>query len=150
MLLLAILCKQLDSDVDEVLAELIEKNLVFVCSSLQSTSLISKGKFSWVGLINKDDPAARARVKKALQMLKVHSWIVRGANLEGKVESKKTTKLGKRNYEDDISDAEYYGLMPMFKYLERILLEASDLQVRKQDQSSFSMSFVLLMVCKAC
>ena len=131
MLLLAVLCKQLDSDIDEGLVELIKKNLLFVCSSLHSTLFLSKGRLSWIGFISDDDTYGQARVRKALQILKVQNWVAREANLEGKDGLKKKTKLGKRKCEDELSDAEYYGLMPVFKYLQKISLDANDLQVSK-------------------
>ncbi|MCO5560984.1 hypothetical protein L7F22_014604 [Adiantum nelumboides] len=124
MQLAAILCQQLGSELDEDLAELLIKNLVFISVTLQSTFFDGKGRLSWLDVSSGKDASNQARVVEALNILKVQHWIAK--------EARSCNGHTSRNKEIVVSsgDVKYFGLYPVFKYLERVSLQGDDLQIK--------------------
>lgn len=137
MLLAAILCQGLNSPLlDEVLAEQIQKNLLFVTQTLYFSFPITKEKTSWMEVIGQEnqlDSSAQERVIKALSLLQVHSWIFReGKDSSMFVEEQTQRSAGpdKAIHEDMVLQARYHLLLPVFKRLETILLRVNEVPTK--------------------
>ncbi|KAI5069079.1 hypothetical protein GOP47_0015380 [Adiantum capillus-veneris] len=125
MQLAAILCQQAGSELDEDMAGLLEKNLLFTSVALHSTFFDGKGRLSWLDVVSGKDASIQTRVAEALNILKVQHWMSKeGQSSNGYTSRNKETGV------NDTMDVKYYGLYPVFKYLQRVSLQGDDLQMK--------------------
>ncbi|KAH7288543.1 hypothetical protein KP509_31G030600 [Ceratopteris richardii] len=128
MQIFAILSLQLDSELDEDLASLLEKNLFFSISTLHRF-FHGKDKLSWMDVVHEKDSEAQGRAREALDMLKVEDLMLKEFCRLPQMNNFHRVSAIPGNSMKETLDIKYYGLYPIFKTLEKIALKSNDLQM---------------------